>query len=101
MKRQIRRAVFETNSSSVHSLTMCMKADYDRWIAGELVLDEWRREFVEITPEIEAQMESRYSRYLTYEKFHDWSYIDYEHFENTFTTANNEEIVAFGYYGHD
>ena len=30
MKKQIRRGVFETNSSSVHSLTMCMESDYDR-----------------------------------------------------------------------
>ena len=31
MKRQIRRGTFETNSSSVHSLTMCTQSDYDRW----------------------------------------------------------------------
>lgn len=30
MKRQIRRGVYETNSSSCHSLTMCMESDYDR-----------------------------------------------------------------------
>ena len=35
MKRQIRRGVFETNSSSTHSITMCMKSDYDRWSNGE------------------------------------------------------------------
>ena len=29
MKRQIRRGVFETNSSSTHSLTMCLKSDYE------------------------------------------------------------------------
>lgn len=31
MKRQIRRGVYETNSSSCHSLVMCMESDYDRW----------------------------------------------------------------------
>ena len=101
MKRQVRRGVFETNSSSVHSITMCMKSDYDKWVAGELVLDEWHRELVEITPAIQAEMESEYSRYLTYEEFSDRYYFEYEHFENTFKTTNNEEIVAFGYYGHD
>lgn len=101
MKRQIRRAVFETNSSSVHTLTMCMKADYDLWVAGELVLDDWYDKLVEITPEIEAEMGGKYSRYLTYEEFHDWRYCDYEHFEKTYKTTNNQEIVAFGYYGHD
>ena len=38
MKKQIRRGVFETNSSSTHSITMCMKSDYDRWEEGGLYL---------------------------------------------------------------
>lgn len=38
MKRQVRREVFETNSSSTHSITMCMKSDYDRWNNGEIFL---------------------------------------------------------------
>mgnify|MGYP001045857351 FL=1 len=38
MKKQIRRGVFETNSSSVHSLTMCMESDYDRWQKDNLYL---------------------------------------------------------------
>jgi hypothetical protein len=38
MKKQIRRGVFETNSSSIHSLTMCTKSDYDRWKTEGLYL---------------------------------------------------------------
>lgn len=38
MKRQIRRGTFETNSSSVHSLTMCSQSDYDRWDRGDVIL---------------------------------------------------------------
>ena len=38
MKKQIRRGVFETNSSSVHSLTLCMESDYDRWDKDGLFL---------------------------------------------------------------
>lgn len=34
MKRQIIRGVFETNSSSCHSLTMCTQSDYDKWKDG-------------------------------------------------------------------
>lgn len=37
MKRQIRRGVFETNSSSVHSITMCSDSEFDRWENGELL----------------------------------------------------------------
>lgn len=32
----IRHSIFETNSSSTHSLTMCMKDTYDKWVNGEL-----------------------------------------------------------------
>ena len=35
MKRQIRKGVFETNSSSTHSLVMCLKSDYDKWEHGD------------------------------------------------------------------
>lgn len=38
MKRQIRRGVFETNSSSMHVIVMCMESDYDRWQEGNLYL---------------------------------------------------------------
>ena len=38
MKRQVRNEVFETNSSSTHSLTMCLKSDYDKWVDGEVLL---------------------------------------------------------------
>ena len=38
MKKQIRRGVFETNSSSTHSLTMMMKSDYERWEKENLYL---------------------------------------------------------------
>ena len=31
MKRQIRRGVFETNSSSTHSITMCSNKEYEKW----------------------------------------------------------------------
>ena len=97
MKRQIRRGVFETNSSSVHSLTMCLQSEFDKWVAGELIFDDWREELVEITQDVKDDV---CNRYLTYEQFNDWNYIEYETFE-THQTINNQKIVAFGYYGHD
>ena len=32
----IRQSIYETNSSSTHSITMCMKSDYEKWKNGEL-----------------------------------------------------------------
>ena len=40
MKRQIRRGVFETNSSSTHSLTMCSEEEFKQWKKGEVLFDE-------------------------------------------------------------
>lgn len=124
MKRQIRRGVFETNSSSVHSLTMCSSEEYYKW-ADEKVL-YWRDEDKFGTREdiIEELKNARYSwnnelRYpninwndeddvsdvfseegiKTYEEFFDNEW--YETFEQSYTTANGDKVVAFGYYGHD
>lgn len=44
MKRQIRRGVFETNSSSTHSLTMCSEEEFEKWKNGELLFDRWGSE---------------------------------------------------------
>ena len=101
MKRKIRRGVFETNSSSVHSLTMCMESDFNKWVAGELVWSRWGDELVPITDEIKKSIEEDEREYLTYEQFNDYDYIDYETFENSYTTPNGETVKSFGYYGHD
>lgn len=101
MKRQIRRGVFETNSSSVHSLTMCMESDFNKWVAGELVWSRWGDELIPITDEIKKSMEEDEREYLTYEQFNDYDYIDYETFEDSYTTPNGETVKSFGYYGHD
>ena len=99
--RQIRRNVFETNSSSTHSITMCMQSDYDKWKAGELVWSRWSDELVEITSKVKASMDADDRAYLTYEQFNDWNYIDNETFVDKFTTPNNETVISFGYYGYD
>lgn len=44
MKRQIRHGVYETNSSSTHSLTMCSEEEFEQWKNGELLFDEWGSE---------------------------------------------------------
>lgn len=31
---QVRQGVFETNSSSTHTLTICSKDDFDKWDAA-------------------------------------------------------------------
>lgn len=100
MKRQIRQGVFETNSSSVHSLTMCSAEDYEKWKKGELVYDRWGRKLVPLTDEIKEIMVDS-GKYYTMEDFDDYEKMKYETFCEEFTTASGETVVAFGYYGED
>lgn len=41
MKVQIRQGVFETNSSSTHSMTMCLESDYQAWLEGKMKYCEY------------------------------------------------------------
>ena len=42
----IRTGVFETNSSSTHSLTIASREDYESWKRGDLIFERHTRKFV-------------------------------------------------------
>ncbi len=94
MKIQIRRGVFETNSSSVHSLTICSKEEFDKWQNGELLFNRYGECFVESTDKNKEDEDN-----MTEEQYDDS--ICNETFHDTYTTKSGDEIVAFGYYGYD
>lgn len=109
MKISVRRGIFETNSSSVHSLTMCTKSDFDKWKNGELV---WCRSDGELIPMddkdyqewnvLPYEEKECYWEYFTYDEFfNDYEKMEYEVYSQNYTSPNKEEIVGFGYYGHD
>lgn len=58
MKKQIRKNVFETNSSSTHSLTLCSKEEFDAWERGEILFDEWNETFIPI-PELSEEVKEK------------------------------------------
>lgn len=124
--RQIRHGVFETNSSSTHSITMCLKSEYDQWKNGEMFFDRWGHKFVTkdvVDQQIEEYRKEFLKHYPDYvqgdekwdAEFEDWirydkqyySYreyrddLEYETYSDTFTTPSGETVVAFGYYGND
>ena len=131
MKRQIRRGVFESNSSSCHSITMCMESDYDRWEnEGLLLYIGWgcgydknnkpeENHFYTREEAISFEKTSKYNKdvdwndrqkvndilnnngFVTYDYFWDEYGKYYETYEETMTTPNGDSVVAFGYYGHD
>ena len=102
MKVQIRKNVFETNSSSTHSLVICSKDLYDKFINNEAVFDNHNYKIVEINDEIRKVMEgSSNYRYYTADRLFEekWEYL--ESFEENYTTESGDKIVVFGAYGYD
>lgn len=124
MNKQIRCGVFETNSSSTHSLTMCSGDEFKKWMRGEVLYWEDKDKFAtrdEIMDELKTM---RYSwndklvygdvdwddedavynvfcdeRIRSYNEFFNMDY--YETFANSHTTPSGENVYAFGYYGYN
>lgn len=130
MKRKIRRGVYETNSSSCHSLVMCTESEYDAWEKGDMLLyTGWGSYFGN-----KPAKDHFYTRNqaINFEKHRNSNPLDedlsdvpdeelneilsdrgwvtcdeffhdeyLEAFEETYTTPGGEKIVAFGKYGYD
>lgn len=123
MKRQIRNSVFETNSSSVHSITICTQNEFNDWRDGKVYRNNgwWgssnsnlkdkcfltRDEAMEliktkswykpIKEDDDVDEVLKGYEIYSYENWGDY----YETEETHYTTPNGEEIVAVCYYGHD
>ena len=127
MKVQIRRGVFETNSSSVHTLTMCTLDEFDKWQDGELYLNRsyfargggtfvTKEEVINLLKE-----DDYYSTRIDWNEvdnmsdgelinfLYDYGFYTYggydsrdlEYYEGQYTTPGGETVVCFGMYGHD
>lgn len=127
--KTIRQGCFETNSSSTHSITLCMESEFEKWKNGELYWNRWdeklvpkeevekefakvREEFISENPgfdendeewqeELEKYINEDGKTYYSYEDFNDYDYMEYETYEDSLQTPNGETVVAFGYYGND
>lgn len=116
MKRQIRRGVFETNSSSTHSITMCSSKEYEKWEKGEVLY--WQDGDKFGTKE-EIIQELKKSKWYANKDWNDEDVVSdifsdervktceeffneyYETYSTEYTTPNGEVVVAFGYYGYN
>lgn len=123
---QIRNSIFETNSSSTHSMTMCSGEEYNAWKRGETLFDAGNNRFIsreECIAHIAKDPDSGYkpgfenyvddrklqrilddydedADLMTYDGF--WARNDMEYtFDDSYTTKSGETVVAFGYYGYD
>lgn len=89
MKINIRNNVFETNSSSVHTLCICTKEEYEKFKNGELLYD---LDLDVLTPDVQNK---RGDGYITYNEFwEDDGCLETYHEE--YTSPSGDKIVVFG-----
>ena len=91
----IRKNVFETNSSSTHSICICTEEDFKKWEKGEKLWDYYSDKLVD-TSEVPEEERDTYD-YRSFE-FED-EYLEW--CEKRFTTPSGDKMVAFGLYGRD
>jgi len=111
--KSIRRGVFETNSSSTHSITMCAAEDYEAWKQGKMYFDSRNDKFLTMDDILEKfsdlNLPPNRNNVDDVLKDHDiFSYKGYfeneselEDFSGTFTTKGGEKVMAFGKYGYN
>lgn len=103
MKIEIRHSVFETNSSSTHSLTMCTESEFEKWRSGDLVFYGsfgYGGELI-TKEELEQKKSERWfdeSEVRTYDDF--MHFCEFETFVESYTTPSGETVIAFGAYGY-
>ena len=120
---QVRKGVFETNSSSTHSLVMAVQSEFDKWENGELYYCEWfgsklkeagfdekdfyTKEEVKKACEIlgiefdsdDDDWNERKEHFVTYDEFCDTDYLETN--EYSYTTPSGEVVKAIAKYGYD
>lgn len=120
---QVRQGVFETNSSSVHSIAICTKNEFNAWRNGELYRNDgwWRdsilpyakKDFItkdeamnlisnsfDYRPINEGEDVGEYFKEYEIYNYENWGSY-YETDVTHYTTPNGEEIVAVCYYGYN
>ena len=101
---KIRRGTFETNSSSTHSICICTEDDFNKYVNGDLILDYWNGELIEIPENLTRRMDPDSDEY-DYDAVDCYRPYDYEAelewYDYHFTTPSGDKMVAFGWYGHD
>jgi hypothetical protein len=120
---QIRRNVFETNSSSTHSLTICTNDEYCKWERGELYFKAYDEEFItreevikliredkwinkdneeDIAAMSDTELLAEYALEVECYSFDVYWDNDYlESYCENYTSPSGDKIVIFGHYGYD
>lgn len=120
----IRLGMFETNSSSTHTMVIMSESEFDKWEKGEILKYKWNDTFVSkeesenIINQLKQDCAKKYNvdeneisyliyeneEYeekipLTYEEFNDWK--DLECDINYYTTNSGEKLVILCWFGNE
>ena len=124
MKTIVRKGVFETNSSSTHSMIMCTGEEFQKFEDGEMLVnvrdeelfsyddivdlitddyykDEFSESGIDITDKraVVKWAAKNIDDLKDIDTFCEGTY--YYIFSQSFTTKSGEKVVAFGRYGRD
>lgn len=115
--KTVRLGVFETNSSSTHSITMCSKADYTKWKKDKNLLIELESGVLKTREEvIEKLKKNKYCSHVDWndkesvsDALHENDWLTYKEYRNQemedsykeYKTSGGEVVVAFGTFGYD
>ena len=93
---QIRQNIFETNSSSVHTLVICTEEEFKKFNNDELCLDDWSDELVPF------KKYNGSSRFLSSDEFFEDADMNHHlnHYEEH-REIDGAKFVVFGRYGYD
>lgn len=124
MKTIVRKGVFETNSSSTHTMIMCTGEEYQKFEDGEMLIywmdeelfsyddivdliaddyykDKFSESGIDITDKraVVKWAAANIDDLQDADDFYDDTCL--ETFSQSFTTESGEKVVAFGKYGYD
>lgn len=124
MKTIVRKGVFETNSSSTHTMIMCTGEEYEKFEDGEMLIDWMDEELFSYDDIVDLITDDYYKDKFSKsgiditdkravvkwaaaniddlqdaDDFYDDTCL--EIFSQSFTTESGEKVVAFGKYGYD
>lgn len=91
---KIRQGVFETNSSSTHSICICTEAEYEAWKRGDKLYDYYNNKIVDL----DVAKANGWGRFNT---FAEWADGWLEKYCEHYTSPSGDKLVAFGEYGEN
>lgn len=113
---QIRQSVFETNSSSTHSVSVCYKKDWEDFKTGKKWLCPENFEFLDKDKAIlenkkmlnnfiknggdeeEFISDNWFEIFLSYDDYYEYMPSEYYSFDDETTLSDGKKVISFGYY---